>query len=629
MKKILLLALILNISSNIVYSQKLNNNNNENIIENLVLFTDRDIYISGENVWFSSFSYINDMLSNKTLSNVLYVEVYNDKRKTIIKKKFKILNGIAYGKFKIPEETQSGNYFIRAYTQYLRNFSPEQYFTSFISIVNPEVTLNKVISKNNVTLLKDSLTENTNSTENNILGIHHNYKLSSEAVNIDIDIDKEKLSSREIVNFTINPFSDKKSKNSHLCVSVVKHGSMKNNDTIIPDYLINNPHLLNSYLLSSKNNHDLFSSSKIIPESLLKQIKTFEEIKNNSKYQDYEKFKWIAETRDVSISGVVRDKITKKPLSNHQIYVSVLGENPQFHINSTRKNGEFNFSLDKLQNIQGVLISMKQFKNYQADFLVNNDFSVNFASDKTIAFKIDSSQRKLFEEMFINYQISKLYHNTDFSDEINQPSSPISFGDINISITLDDFIDLPTFYDVINEIIPYTRIIKKKDRYSIIIKSSKTTEEFHDPLILLDNIPVFNINELAKINPKKIEKIEVIDKSYIYGDFIINGIIRIITNTNNFADYDFSKESVYVDFQTITPAENLELAVFNTSEKMNSRIPDFKNMLYWKPDVLLSNQKVKLSFYTSDDCSNYDIIVRGITNDGRACFGKASINVKN
>lgn len=633
MKKLLVLVLVLSVASNIIYGQRFKEFSKkeempDNVIENVILFTDRDIYLSGEDIWFSSFCYLNEFLSNNALSNVLYVEVYNENNNSIIKRKFKISDGIAYGSFKIPGETPSGNYFVRTYTQYLRNFSPEQYFTSFITIINPETPLNSINKNDTDTIPEDSLSEKTmiNSVENNILGIHHNNKLSSKPFNININIEKDKYSPRDRVNVQIDTDFGNQQNNALLSVSVVKHGTLRENDTIIPEYLSNNPQLLNSYLLNSISNHNLFRSSKSIPESLYKRIINAENIKTNSKYNDYKKFVWIPENRDISISGVVLDINTQKPLPNQQVFVSVLGKNPQFHINSTRENGEFIFSLNHLTNMHGVLISMKQWKNYQPDFLVNNDFASSFASNKKIPLVMDSTKRKLLEEMFVNFQITKLYNNEDSSVQIKNYNSSISFGDIEISIVLADYIQLPSFKDVIKEIVPYTRLSKKGDRYSLIVSNSKTVEVYRDPLILLDNIPVFDVNELMKINPKKIEKIEVINKAYIYGDFTINGIIRIITNTDNFADYDFSDESVYIDFQTITSSTNPKLPEYNSEDKKKNRIPDFRNMLYWKPDILLDN-KVSFSFYTSDHCSKYDIIVRGISYNGKVCFGKATFEV--
>ncbi|MCD4663641.1 MAG: hypothetical protein K8R68_00120 [Bacteroidales bacterium] len=59
----------------------------------------------------------------------------------------------------------------------------------------------------------------------------------------------------------------------------------------------------------------------------------------------------------------------------------------------------------------------------------------------------------------------------------------------------------------------------------------------------------------------------------------------------------------------------------------NNRIPDFRTLLYWNPELLISQGDNTLNFYTSDNTGDYDIIVRGVTKNGKICFGKGSISI--
>jgi len=54
---------------------------------------------------------------------------------------------------------------------------------------------------------------------------------------------------------------------------------------------------------------------------------------------------------------------------------------------------------------------------------------------------------------------------------------------------------------------------------------------------------------------------------------------------------------------------------------------DFKNLLYWKPDIPLQKNDTSITFYTGDEETEYEIIVRGKTVDGKECFGKQDIKV--
>jgi len=106
-------------------------------IENIILNTDRDIYLSGERIWFNAYCLNNKKTIENSLSNILYVELYNASKNAILKQKCKIVNGISSGTIEIPKGFLSDNYYIRAYTQFLRNYPPETYFTTLITVINP------------------------------------------------------------------------------------------------------------------------------------------------------------------------------------------------------------------------------------------------------------------------------------------------------------------------------------------------------------------------------------------------------------------------------------------------------------------------------------------------------------
>jgi hypothetical protein len=69
--------------------------------------------------------------------------------------------------------------------------------------------------------------------------------------------------------------------------------------------------------------------------------------------------------------------------------------------------------------------------------------------------------------------------------------------------------------------------------------------------------------------------------------------------------------------------------VYPTPEAAASHLPDFRNVLYWTPDVSLGpGGKGSLSFYTSDLPGKYIIVAEGLTANGSAGTGIASFEVK-
>ena len=548
-------------------------NYTDNLIEKVILHTDRDIYLSGEELWFSAYITMNNILSDSILSTVLYIEMYNNKA-TICKKKFVINDGLAMGVFKIPEETLSGNYFLRAYTQYLRNAPPETYFTSLVTIINPYIPLPAI--------------EQTSKQDTNI--VHEKVKLLKKTNNnleINIRTSKETYQPRELIELELKHTSGISNELTYLSVSVIKHGTKIAGEYVHAGLIIDSLH----------------------PE------------------QYPRKLSWVPEIRGVSISGFIREKNSLQPESNTKVYISVVGETPQFHITKTDENGKFIFALNQATNIKDIFLCTKHRFENELEFLINKDFSNSYPVTNNIFLSIDTSDKKLLEEMYINYQTKKAFDVSNVEISKESTSMPFMWEPREVSILLTNFIELPTLKDVFNEIIPYVRVRSQKGMHYLSVLDPLTKKIFNAPLILLDNIPVFDIDELLKIHPARIKQIDVINKTYLLGEYNIKGIVLITSNSDDFCGISFPAESIFVEFQTITPTLEFQSPTYDTETKKLSRIPDFRTTLFWYPNLILQQQDTALSFFASDHCSEYDVIVRGITNEGIPCFGKASFKV--
>ena len=337
-------------------------------------------------------------------------------------------------------------------------------------------------------------------------------------------------------------------------------------------------------------------------------------------------FDWMPELRDVSISGMVYNKQTKFPEANIPIYVSVFKNNPQFHINQANENGEFIFSLNNLESFQDIfLCPIAEYEN-ELEIKINSDFSAAFPATKKNPLRLNTSHEELIRELFVNQQTNTLFNISSVSKQKPLYQFPINIKEPPISILLENYIDLNSLETVFREIIPNCLVRKKSDQYSILVVDALYSFNSENPLILIDNIPVISVNELFKIHPSKIKKISVFPSNLILGDNLIKGLIMITTNTDDFAGIARPNGSVFLEYQTIAPSFTFDSPIYNSEEKKLSRLADFRTLLYWNPNVELS-KGASVSFYTSDHCSEYDVIVRGITKDGKNCFGRASFNV--
>lgn len=109
----------------------------KNYQEKVYLHTDKPYYYAGDQVFFKGyFAYGNAYLRDQ-LSKVLHVELISGDRDIVIAKKFQIRDGIVVGDFYLADSLSEEKYFIRAYTNWMRNYGPNQYFLQPISILDP------------------------------------------------------------------------------------------------------------------------------------------------------------------------------------------------------------------------------------------------------------------------------------------------------------------------------------------------------------------------------------------------------------------------------------------------------------------------------------------------------------
>lgn len=104
--------------------------------ENIYMLTDKDLYLSGETVWFNAMVFRNFTTSD--LSTNFFVEIYDRNKKQILKKRFPVFNGAVQGSIQLPESLSEDVYFFRAYTPMMSNLNEDFQYLKQIPVYNPD-----------------------------------------------------------------------------------------------------------------------------------------------------------------------------------------------------------------------------------------------------------------------------------------------------------------------------------------------------------------------------------------------------------------------------------------------------------------------------------------------------------
>ena len=98
--------------------------------------TDKSYYYPGETIWFKSNMMYQNPIMADSLSQVLYVEVFSDNNESAATGTFPIIKGSSNGRLKLPNNLPKGNYVLRVYTNWMRNFGDADFFYQAIPVLD-------------------------------------------------------------------------------------------------------------------------------------------------------------------------------------------------------------------------------------------------------------------------------------------------------------------------------------------------------------------------------------------------------------------------------------------------------------------------------------------------------------
>ena len=158
----ILFFLVLMVHNSLVFSQQVleekisqfNTYYAENYQELIYIHVDKNYYLAGEQIRFKVYCMDKTTSRLSALSKVAYVELLDRDNVPRIQAKIELKNGTGHGEAFIPTGISSGNFILRGYTRWMRNYGPESFFHSALVIVNPfkRLGLNPLADKKDVSI---------------------------------------------------------------------------------------------------------------------------------------------------------------------------------------------------------------------------------------------------------------------------------------------------------------------------------------------------------------------------------------------------------------------------------------------------------------------------------------------
>lgn len=528
--------------------------------ERISITTDRDIYFPGEPVWYRLNCLSSGSDKPSQLSKVVYLELMTLNSVPVAQYKLYLNNGQHSSRFIIPDTLSTGNYIIRGYTNWMKNFGSQVFSQNLISVINP-------FQKNKFANIDQTLTKFRHSGENDMKS------------NISLVPLLKEYKHRSPVELNIQNTDGL----SSISVSVVKKGLVGKNEG-------NEENLKSQITDNSKHNS---GSNKL-------------------------KVDILPEMEGEIILGTIKSKKNNTPVINQVLTLGFVGKVPSLYLSKTDSTGRFRFVVNQFGE-QNMVIQPLTRDTTNNDFLIEIEPSFNDFRDiiRVERNPVDDTFIDEIGKCILTMQVEALYKVYGNKKEIpdTQPVRYFFYGEPEIKVELARYIELPTMSEVFKEIVPTVGVRDIKDKNSFIITGS--TGALKSSFTMVDGILIKDINRILAIDPEEVKQIEVINSMYYLEDQELGAIISIQTRKGDLSALDFDNRIFRQEFTGYENSYSFSQPDYSIDSVFSSPMADFRNLLYWNPEIKSDKGKSScIKFYTSDDSGNYLIIIEGINPKG-------------
>lgn len=533
--------------------------------ETVLIHHDKAVYLAGETFRFKVYCLEGPAEGKQRfsrLSTVAYVEIVDQEQNPVVQTIVSLVNGEGYGDFYVPLSINSGNYLLRSYTAWMRNFGPENFLQKEITILNPFMVLPAKLPE----------------AERAAPGGDKKAVSKNQHAEIRYTIERDRYTSREEVNINLAVVkNDGEPSPARLSISVSK----------VPSF----------FGIESSGN----SFSPKFPTSPPQEIQVLPEVKGR-------------------LLKAALNQPAGDGSEGRHLFLAIPGKNPSFFASVANEKGEAFFELDGVHGQrEGFLVTQQ---DVSSEVEIKTGFHPSFAVFPFSHFDIGDQWRDFIQESSRAMQVENAYAGSRRQSQIKASADAVFFyGAPDETYLLDDYVRFPLIEEVLREYVYSVKVRKRRDQYEFRIVDMVNKGIFENPpLMLLDGLPFFDANRIIELDPLKVEKIEVVKRRYFLGRATFEGIVHFRTYNGDMGGVSAGSQYTGLQVQGPQPLKEYRFPSYPDEESRGSRFPDFRNTLYWDPMLPLDgNGEASVNFYTSDNKGKYLVRIAGIGANGSTC----------
>jgi len=332
------------------------------------------------------------------------------------------------------------------------------------------------------------------------------------------------------------------------------------------------------------------------------------------------------------IKGKITDSATGVAAAGVAVYLSSPGMRLQFRTARSDSSGIVHFEMKDFYSNGELIFHPKN----QTDSFLNIEILDPFSDKFSDRFLTANTLDQISPRLLMNHHVAAEVQNQYFGNRLNRFQIPLIdttpfYGKPDVSYLLDNYVRFTTMEEVLREYVAPVTLRTRNGKYELKVLDSQKEHVFFesDPLVLLSGVPVFDFDRIINYDPLKIKKLDIITKTYFYGNMAFDGILNFETYNGHLQGFELDPHSTVIDYQGLQLQREFYSPVYDSQQQTAVRLPDFRNLLYWSPDIKTTPQGEKdVYFYSSDLSGKFAVVLQGLARDGKTGSKVIEIEVK-
>lgn len=550
--------------------------------EQIYIHTDKPYYYPGETIWFKGYTNYATPSWQDSLSHTVYVELVDRTEKSIVMAKtLELVNGVFNNDIKLPETLPVRFYYLRAYTNFSRNFGEQGLFLKPIPILSLTEKIN---------LNRTELSENENSD-----------------IRVTFNTNKKVYKPREKITVTIKVDDDDNNPVlANLSLSVVDSAqvaAVKLSNTILEGYPL--------------KEIDKAKIDKAIIFPIEHGVNFSGRFLNENKKSE-------------------KAVLTVLQFNPNRFFMAQSDSAGIFSVNGLYFYDSASFSVQANGGKAGMYGSAKLIERKPAPIefnliepqleVINTESPQRILSgyenpkDARMLKEVVIKSSKELEEHTLDYRIKRPYGKPDYI--LKKKDINASYGNLLLALQ-GRFPGL--IVRQVNNPGEGTKWVVYLQRAISIALPAEVLVTVND--VITTGSPA---SILESINPNMVESVELKSGiNVLYGSVGGNGILAVYTK-NDFEEVEKRKNILLVSVPGYNRSRKFMAPDYGQPNADSDKV-DYRSTIYWNPEVLTDEKKgiAMVSFFAADLPGKYKVVLEGVTYNGQPVRGIYFIDVKN